>query len=94
MNEAIVTALITGGLALLGTVISNQRAARDIDAKLEMRQAVTEAHMEDLTREVRKHNGFGDRIPAIEGHLDVIDERIKVSNHRIDDLEKFHAPQN
>lgn len=94
MTETIITALITGGLALLGTIISNQRTARDIDAKLETRQAVTEAHMEDLTREVRKHNGFGEKIPAIEGHLAVIDEQVKVANHRINDLEKFHAPKN
>lgn len=88
MTEAIIVALITGGLSLLGVVLTNSKSARDIDAKLDKKQAVTDAHLEALTSEVRKHNGFAERIPVIEGHITLIDERIKVANHRIDDLEK------
>lgn len=44
-------------------------------------QAVTEVKIEELTREVREHNGFAKKIP-------VIDEKIKVINHRIEDLER------
>lgn len=50
-------------------------------------QAVMETKVEALTREVRDHNNFARRMPVVE-------EQIKVINHRIDDLEGFHKPQN
>ena len=68
MNEIIV-ALITGGVTLVGVLLSNQKA-----------QAVTETKIEGLTREVREHNNFARRVPVVE-------EQIKVINHRIEDLE-------
>jgi len=68
MNEIIV-ALITGGITLLGVLISNGKA-----------QAVTDTKLEELTREVREHNNFAKRVPVME-------EQIKVINHRIQDLE-------
>ena len=68
MNEIIV-ALITGGVTLVGVLLSNQKA-----------QAVTETKIEELTREVREHNNFARRVPVVE-------EQIKVINHRIEDLE-------
>jgi len=46
-------------------------------------QAVTDTKLEELTREVREHNNFAKRMPVVE-------EKIKVINHRIDDLEGFH----
>ena len=70
MNEIIV-ALITGGITLVGVLISNQKS-----------QAVTDTKLEELTREVREHNGFAQKIP-------VMQEQIKVINHRIDDLEEL-----
>ena len=69
MNEIIV-ALITGGVTLVGVLISNQKA-----------QAVTETRLDELTREVRAHNNFAHRMPVVE-------EQIKVINHRIEDLEE------
>jgi hypothetical protein len=72
MTETIITALITGGLTLIGVLISNGKA-----------QAITETKMEELTREVREHNNFAKRMPVVE-------EQIKVINHRIDDLEQYH----
>ena len=69
MNEIIV-ALITGGVTLVGVLISNQKA-----------QAVTETRLDELTREVREHNNFARRMPVVE-------EQIKVINHRIEDLEE------
>ena len=68
MNEIIV-ALITGGITLVGVLISNQKS-----------QAVTDTKLEELTREVREHNNFARRMPVVE-------EQIKVINHRIEDLE-------
>ena len=69
MAESIIVAIITGVLTLIGVLISNSRS-----------QAVTETRLEELTREVRLHNNFAQRVPVIE-------EQIKVANHRIDDLE-------
>ncbi len=69
MSEAIVVALISSGVTLLGVLISNSKS-----------QAVTETKIEELTREVREHNNFAKRMPVVE-------EQIKVINHRIDDLE-------
>ena len=85
MTEAIVVAIITGGLALVGTIYSSNKTAQNMNAKLDKQQAVTETKLEDLTREVRKHNNFAKRVPVME-------EQIKVINHRIDDLEAFHKP--
>lgn len=70
MTEAVITALITGGLTLLGVLISNGRA-----------QAILETKVEELAREVREHNNFARRMPVVE-------EQIKVINHRIADLER------
>ena len=71
MNEIIV-ALITGGVTLVGVLISNQKS-----------QAVTETKIEELTREVREHNNFARRVP-------VLDEQMKVANHRIEDLKQLN----
>lgn len=75
MSDTIITALITGGITLMGVLISNGKA-----------QAVTETRMDELTREVREHNNFAKRMPVVE-------EKIKVINHRIEDLEGFHKPK-
>lgn len=85
MTEAIVVAIITGGLALVGTIYSSNKTAQNMNAKLDKQQAVTETKLEDLTREVREHNNFAKRVPVIE-------EQIKVINHHIEDLEAFHKP--
>ena len=69
MLETIAGAIVTGLLTLLGVLISNSRS-----------QAVTETKLEELTREVREHNGFARRMPVVE-------EQIKVINHRLHDLE-------
>ena len=79
MTEIIV-AIITGGLALLGVILSNNSANKKIENQLDKNQAVTDTKVEELTREVRKHNNFAERMPVLE-------EKIKVINHRIDDLE-------
>lgn len=85
MSEAIIVAIITGGLSLIGVIVSNNRTAqsmdKSMDAKLDKQQAVTETKLEELTREVRTHNNFAQRIPVLE-------EQVKVANHRIEDLER------
>ena len=83
--EAIITALITGGLALIGVIVTNVSGNRKMQSQLERSQAVTDTKLDELTREVREHNGFARRMPVVE-------EQIKVINHRINDLEGFHKP--
>ena len=80
MTETIIVAIITGGLSLLGVIITSNKTTKDVEAKLEKQQAVTETRLEELTREVREHNNFARRVPVLE-------EQIKVVNHRIADLE-------
>ena len=70
MTEAIICAIVTGGLTLLGVIIANSKT-----------QAVTEAKLEELTREVREPNNCARRVPVVE-------EQIKVINHRLQDLEQ------
>ncbi len=79
--ESIIVALITGGMSLVGVFISNIKSNKDIESKIEIQQAVTDAKLEELTREVRAHNNFAQRVPVLE-------EQMKVANHRIEDLEK------
>lgn len=79
MTEIIV-ALITGGLSFIAVLITNSKNNRDIQAKLETAQAVTDCKIDELTREVREHNNFARRMPVVE-------EQIKVINHRLSDLE-------
>lgn len=69
MTETIICALITGGMTLMGVLIANGK-----------QQAITDTKLDELTREVREHNNFAQRVPVIE-------EQIKVINHRIEDLE-------
>ena len=70
--DAIIAALVSGIVTLAGVLIANSKS-----------QAVTDIKIEELTREVRKHNSFAEKIPVIE-------EQIKVANHRIDDLEHIN----
>ena len=74
--SSIVVALI----ALLGTVITNLATSRETENNIRTNQAVTDTKLDELTREVREHNNFARRMPVVE-------EQIKVINHRIDDLE-------
>lgn len=80
MTEAITVALITGGLSLIGVIIASISGNRRAEEKLRVAQAITDAKIEELTREVRKHNNFAEKIP-------VIQEQIKAVNHRLADLE-------
>ena len=80
MSEAITVALISGGLSLLGIVVSSMATTRRNEAAIRTGQAVTDTKLEELTREVREHNNFARRMPVVE-------EQIKVINHRLSDLE-------
>lgn len=79
--ESIIVAVITGGLSLLGVIITNMQSNKKIESQLTTHQAVTDTKIDELNREVREHNNFARRMPVVE-------EQIKVINHRISDLEK------
>ena len=71
---SLLSALIGGGISLVGVLIANGKA-----------MAVMEERISELTREVRAHNNFAQRMPVVE-------EQIKVINHRLADLEDFYKP--
>lgn len=84
MNEAVAASLITGLLSLAGVILSNLLSDRRRESALRMAQAVTDEQLRELTREVREHNNFARRMPVVE-------EQIKVINHRLEDLEREGA---
>lgn len=79
--ETIIAAAVTGVLSVAGIVITNVQSNRTVEHKLDKAQAVTDYKIDELTREVREHNNFAKRMPVVE-------EQIKVINHRIADLER------
>lgn len=88
MTESIIVAIITGGLALIGTVVTVIASSHKTGQHIQTHQAVTDEKITELTREVREHNNFAKRMPVVE-------EQIKVINHRIKDLEQeVHKHEN
>lgn len=79
-------ALITGGLSLIGTVLTVLATSSKTNTTLKINQAVTDTKIDALTQEVKEHNNFAKRMPVVE-------EQIKVINHRLDDLEKNERRQ-
>ena len=80
MSDAVLSALITGGLALAGIVITVRAGNNELRHKIEVSQAITDTKLDELTREVRLHNNFAQRVPVLE-------EKMDSANHRISDLE-------
>ena len=90
VTETLISAgasVLVGALALIGVIITNNRANNKMQNKMTTAQAVTDERISELTREVRVHNNFARRVPVIE-------EQIKVANHRLADLEELHKPNN
>ncbi len=84
MSEAILVALITGGLSLLGVVLTCMATAKKSEKNTAVAQAVTDTKIQELTREVRLHNGFAEKIP-------VMQEQIKGLSHRLAALEQAES---
>ena len=90
MTEALISAsaaIVVGVLSLIGVMVTNSRSNSKMQNEMKTSQAVTDERISELTREVRLHNNFAQRIPVIE-------EQIKVVNHRVGNLEQFHKPTN
>ncbi len=76
MTEAIVVALITGGLTLVGVIITCITTSNKTEATIRINQAVTDTKLNDLTVEVRKHNNFAQRMPVVEAQIAAIAQRV------------------
>lgn len=76
MSEAIIIALISSALPLIGTVLTVLFSASKTDEKLKIQQAVFETKLDELTREVRAHNGFAQRLPVLEEKVSALDKRL------------------
>ena len=90
MTEALISAggaVVVGVLSLIGVMTTNSRSNSKMQNDIKTAQAVTDERISELTREVRMHNDFARRIPVIE-------EQIRVANHRVADLEELHKPNN
>lgn len=88
MSEAILVALITGGLSLVGVVVTCVVTSKNSEKKQEVALAVMNSEMKELTREVRQHNNFAVRVPVLENE-------VKALTQRVDHLEQYHkAPTN
>ena len=87
MSEAIIVALITGGLSLAGVVVTCLATAKKNETAMKVSQAVTDTKIEELTREVRAHNNFAQRMPVVE-------QQIKNINEDIKELKGYHKPAN
>jgi hypothetical protein len=75
MTDAIIVALITGACAIAAQLIISKQSAKDLYAELDKRQAVTDTKMDELTREVRAHNGHAERIVALETRVQSLERR-------------------
>lgn len=81
MDSSIIVSIVSAAATIAGVIISTKASGREISHKLETHQAVIDTKIDNLTQAVNKHNHFAERMPVIE-------EQIKVINHRIDDLER------
>jgi len=83
MSESILVALITGGLSLAGVVITCIATAKKSEKNAAVAQAVTDTKIEELTREVREHNGFAQKMPVVQARVDSLENRVSA-------LEQYH----
>lgn len=83
MDNSIISALITGVLTLIGVVVSNLLASKKTEQAIAVNQAVTDTKIEELTREVREHNNFAQRMPVLE-------HNVKDLQRRVGALEGYH----
>ena len=85
MTEAVIVALITGGLSLAGVIITCLATAKKTEKATAVAQAVTDTKLEELTREVREHNNFAQKMPALQQEVHDLERRVGI-------LEQYHKP--
>lgn len=81
MDSSIIVSIVSAAATITGVIISTRASNREIQHKLETHQAVIDTKIDNLTAAVNKHNHFAERMPVVE-------EQIKVINHRFEDLER------
>lgn len=86
MTEAILTALISGGISLIGILLSHKAATDKLTSELDKQQAVIGEQIKVMQEDIREHNHYAKLFAE---SMPVVKEQIKVINHRIDDLEKI-----
>ena len=80
--------IITAAGSIIAVVLTNNRANREIISRMESSDAVQEEKIAELTREVRKHNNFAERVPILEGDIKVLKEQIKDIRYQLNDTGK------
>ena len=79
LSDAVMVAIISGVCSMIvgivSAVISAKATGNDVQKKMEIAQAVTDTKLDELTREVRKHNNFAERIPVIENRIDNLERK-------------------
>lgn len=85
-----IEAIITGAVAIVVCMINNIFQQKKADEQHHTTITLIEYKLDQLTKQVEKHNGVIERVYEVERKLDVDEEKINVANHRIDDLEQFH----
>jgi len=88
MSDVVIVALITGGLTLVGTIITNAYTHKRVKAEQAQQTQLILYRIEQLEKKVEKHNNLVERMFKVEERCQVIEEKIKVANHRISDLER------
>lgn len=81
MNDVIWAALIAAIASIIGNLIVSRKSAREMDQKIEIRQAVTDTKIEELTREVREHNNFARRMPVLEEQISELKGSVNTLKH-------------
>ena len=81
MSDAVMVAVISGVCSLIvgivSAVISAKATGNDVQKRMEIAQAVTDTKLEELTREVRKHNNFAERVPVLEEKISTLEKRVE-----------------
>lgn len=85
--ETVIAALISAAAAVIVCIINSNAQHRKLLAELEQRDNLQAYRIEKLEEKVDKHNQVIDRTYKLEQEYSLLDEKIKVANHRIDDLE-------
>lgn len=83
MTEAIIVSIISGGVSLVGVIITSLATSKKQEKAAAVAQAVTETKLSELTREVREHNNFAQKMP-------VVQQEVQDLKRRVDVLEQYH----
>ena len=77
MSEAILVALITGGISLIGTILTILQTSKKTEQSFQIAQAVMNEKIENLRKSVDKHNGFAERLPKLEQRVEDLEKQIE-----------------